>query len=126
MEPKKIIIAEDERPMAQALENKLNHDLSAKGVRAVAVHNGQEVLAELEKEKCDLLLLDIMMPTMDGYAVLSAIKEKNLNIPTIVLSNLGQTEEVNKAKELGAIDFFVKADTPINNIVEKVKSVLNI
>lgn len=115
---KKILIAEDEKPMAKALELKLTSAVFT----VKAVFNGQEALDELEKESYDLLLLDLLMPVTDGWQVLSAVKTKNIKV--IVLSNLSQEEDVAKAKQMGAIDFWVKSDTALAEVVEKVSAVL--
>lgn len=117
---KKILIAEDERAIAGALENKLNNS----GFEAKTVVDGEEALKALETEKFDLLLLDIMMPKVDGFGVLKGMKEKSIRTPVIVLSNLGQEEEIQKAKDAGAADFLVKANTPIMDIVTKINNFL--
>jgi len=117
---KRILIAEDEKPMAHALEVKLNNS----GFEAKAVNDGEEALAELAKNKYDLLLLDLMMPKKDGFDVLTELKEKKNNIPVIVSTNLSQESDIAKVKKLGAKDFFVKSDTPINKVVEHVKKLL--
>ena len=69
------------------------------------------------------MLLDLIMPEMDGFAVLEALRQKGNKMPVIVLSNLGQDEDKQKALALGATDYFVKANTPILEIVTKVKSI---
>ena len=117
----KILIAEDEKPIAGALENKLTHE----GYEAKVVGNGQEALDELKANQYDLLLLDLMMPVMDGYVVLEEIKKQNIPVSVMVLSNLGQEEEIQKAKALGAKDFLVKANTPIMDIIDKIKASLD-
>ena len=113
---KKILIAEDEKPLAQVLTLKLER--SGFDVR-VAV-NGQEALDVLAKEKFDLVLLDLVMPKVDGFGVLKELKKRGDATKVIVLSNLSQEEDAKKAKELGAQDFFIKSNTPIADIVEKV------
>jgi DNA-binding response OmpR family regulator len=117
---KKILIAEDEKPMAKALELKLNNS----GFEAKAVFNGVEAVAELEKTNYDLVLLDIMMPKKDGFGVLEDIKAKKIKTKVIVATNLSQENDIKKAKELGAIDYFVKSDTPISQVVKNVQKVL--
>lgn len=117
---KKILIAEDEQPMAHALELKLQHS----GYEAKAVFDGQQALDELKKEKYDLILSDLVMPVVDGFGVLAALQEQGSKLPVIVSSNLGQPEDIARAKKLGAADYFVKADTSINDVVEHVKRFL--
>lgn len=119
---KKILIAEDEKPMAHALELKL----SKAGFDTHVVFDGEEAMAALEKEKFDLVLLDIMMPKKDGFMVLGEMRKRGIDVPVIISTNLSQGEDIKKAKELGADDYFVKSDTPIIKVVEHVERVLNI
>ncbi len=114
---KRILIVDDERPIATALLLKLGHS----GFFAKIASNGREALEILEKESFDLMLLDLMMPELDGFGVLKAMKKRGLTIPVIVSSNLGQEEDRAQAKALGAADYLVKADTPLLDIVEKIK-----
>lgn len=120
---KKILIVEDEKPMARALEIKINSDPDLEGK---AVFNGGEALSVLEKEKYDLVLTDLMMPDMDGFSLLKTLKEKKIKMPIIVSSNLSQEEDISLAKSLGAADYFVKSDTPIAEVVKKIKKALGI
>ena len=120
-EKHRILIAEDEKPMARALEMQLNHE----GFEAKAVFNGELALESLRSEKFALVLLDLMMPKVDGFKVLEEINKENLKTPVIVLSNLNQDEDEQKAKDLGAKAFFVKSNTPIAEIVNYVKKFLS-
>lgn len=117
---KKVLIAEDERAMASAMEIKLQKS----GLNAHAVFNGIEALAELQGGGYSLILLDLMMPEMDGWEVLKKIKESNIQVKIIVTSNLSQEEDKIRAKDLGALDFLVKSDSSISSIVDKVKGLL--
>ncbi len=117
---KKILIVEDEKPIAKAMELKLN----SSGFVAKAVGNGEEALAMLEKEEFNLLIVDLVMPKMDGFGLLEALNEKGSTVPVIVSSNLSQDEDFKKAKDLGAVDYFIKSNTPISKIVEYVQGIL--
>jgi len=117
MELKKILIAEDEGPMAKALKYKLDKA----GFRATNVKNGKEALELLAKEKFDLMILDLMMPEVDGFMVLKELKNSHNPVPVIVASNLGQEKDVEEAKKLGAQDYLIKSDTQISEIVDKVR-----
>ena len=119
---KKILIGEDEKPMAHALELKFN----SSGFEAKAVNDGEAVLAELKNAKYDLVLLDLMMPKKDGFAVLSELKAAGNKVPVVVSSNLNQQEDFKRAQEFGAVDYFVKSDTPINEVINKAKIILKI
>lgn len=117
---KKVLVIEDEKAIAHALELKLNRA----GFEAKVVFNGEDGLNSLKKEKFDLVILDLIMPKMDGFSVLQRLKEENAKIPVIVISNLGQEEDLKRAKELGAREYFIKANTPIADIVEHIQQEL--
>jgi DNA-binding response OmpR family regulator len=117
---KKILIVEDERPLAHALELKMSHE----GYDVTVALTGVDGLAKAESGNFDLILTDLIMPQMDGFALMQELKTKGIKSGVIVLSNLGQEEDRKRALEMGAKDYFVKANTPIAEIVKKVKSVL--
>ena len=111
---KKILIIEDEKPMARALKLKLEHA----GFEAKAVFNGEDGVEVLQKETYALILLDLVMPKMEGFKVLEILSEKKIKTPVIVVSNLSQEDDEKRAKALGAKKFFIKSNTPIATIVE--------
>ena len=113
---KKIFIVEDEKPMARALELKLSHE----GLETKTIFDGEAAIEMLKQEKFDLILLDLVMPKVDGFSVLKFLKEQGTSTPVIVLSNLSQEDDEKRVKELGAKDFFIKSNTSIATIVEKV------
>lgn len=115
---KKILIVEDEKPLANALSLKF----TASGFETQAVYDGDEALGLLEKEKYDLMLLDIMMPKRDGFSVLEELKDKKIKIPVFIMSNLGQTEDLARAKTFDVADYIVKSNTPLAEIVERVST----
>ena len=117
---KHILIVEDERPLAKALELKLGKV----GYETITATNGGEAVAYLEKQDIDLIVLDLVMPKFDGFHVLEYVHEKKLSAKVLVLSNLSQTEDAKKAKNLGAVDYFIKSNTPIVTLVENIKKVL--
>lgn len=116
MEPKKkVLIAEDEKSMARALELKLAHE----GFETSVVGNGAEAMQFLSNHQVDLIVLDLIMPEVDGFAVLQYLKEHNVQTPVMVLSNLGQEEDEKRARALGAKAFFIKSNIPIVQVVEQ-------
>lgn len=117
---KQILIIEDERPLAHALELKLQHE----GFDTAVALNGEDGLEKALAEKFDLILLDLIMPKIDGFTVLQELKDHNVKTAVIVLSNLGQDEDQQRAKTLGAVDYFVKANTPIAEIIKRMQSAL--
>ncbi len=116
----RILIAEDEKPMAKALELKL----TSAGFTVEVAFDGQEAIQKIKSNKYDLILLDLVMPKVDGFEVLSEIQKLKLTTPVIVSSNLSQEEDYQKAKDLGAKDYFIKSDTTLNELIEKVKQIL--
>ena len=120
--PKKLLLAEDERAIAKALQLKL----SLSGFEVDVASNGEEALIMMKAKKFDLLLLDIMMPKVDGFSVMTEMKKNKNKTPVIVLSNLSQEDDAARAKELGAVDFFIKSNTPLAEIIEKIKKFLKV
>lgn len=114
---KRILIIEDEHPLSHALELKFTHE----GFECTVANNGAEGLKEANTGKYAMILLDLIMPEMDGFTFLQNLKKKT---PVIVLSNLGQDEDRARAKELGAKEYMVKSNTPITEIVKVVKTFL--
>lgn len=117
----RILIAEDEKALARVLELKL-----AKAGFAVSIaEDGEEASRLLATDQFDLLLLDLVMPKKDGFAVLAELAQKKAHLPVVVLSNLGQTEDEKKAKELGAVDYWVKANISLVDVVNRIKKLLD-
>ncbi len=115
---KTILIVEDERPLAHALQMKLKSE----GYQTKVVMNGTDALEEAKKGGIALILLDLIMPLMDGFGVLQELKARGSTTPVIVLSNLGQDEDKAKAKELGATEYYVKSNIPIAEIITHIKA----
>lgn len=88
------------------------------------VENGKEALSLLESEKFDLVILDLIMPELNGFGVLEALKQKNIAVPVIVASDLSQVEDFDRVKQMGAIDFFVKSNMSMTEMTEKIKQYL--
>lgn len=120
MNQKKIIIVEDEKPMLKALTIKLQNE----GFRVANSSNADDFFQKIKGEKFDLAILDLMLPKISGFEVLERLKSDNNKIPVIVASNLSQEEDRIRAKELGALDYLVKSDTSLIEIVEKIKDFL--
>lgn len=119
---KKVLIVEDDSPMARALTLKLGDA----GLDSVSAGNGHEALEVLEKETVDLILLDILMPKMNGLKFLEELAKRDITIPVIVTSNLSHEDDIKEAKRLGAVEYFVKADVSLNKIVEKTQEILGV
>ncbi len=119
---KTILIAEDEKAYRTVLQNKLQ----SAGVNILLAENGEQALKVINDSKPDLIMLDLIMPIKDGFEVLREIKENNLaaDMKIVVLSNLGQAEDIDKAKNLGAIDYIIKTETDLSDAVKKILTYL--
>jgi DNA-binding response OmpR family regulator len=120
----KILIVEDDKFLRDLIIKKLNTE----GYETVFAVGGEEGLKKVEEEKPDLVLLDLILPGIDGFEVLKQIKSHSSDavkkIPVIILSNLGQRDDVEKGINLGAIDFLIKAHFTPGEIIDKIKQVL--
>lgn len=117
-EAKSILIVEDEKAIARALEQKfLEH-----GYHVCVAANGQEGLVCAQRENPDLILVDMMMPVMDGPTMLERLRaqEWGKEIPVIALSNINEPEKVTRCMECGVYDYLVKTDWRLEDIVAKV------
>lgn len=121
--PKYIIVAEDDRFYSNLFRVKLQN----LGYEVDVFSDGKQVIAAATKHKPDLILLDLIMPIRDGFETLKELKSDGSalkDVRVLVLSNLSQEEDIKKARDLGADDYFVKADISVVEMVEKVQSVL--
>ena len=118
----KILIIEDDKFLRELIVQKLIKE----GYNISEAIDGEEGIKKIKEEKPDLVLLDLILPGIDGFEVLTQMKEdQNITkIPVIILSNLGQKEDVERGLELGAIDYLIKAHFTPGEIIEKIKSVL--
>lgn len=118
----KILVAEDDKFLASAYGVKLRKA----GYDVKIVFDGSELLQNLDTYKPDLIILDLVMPTMDGFAVLKKLKgdAQWKNVPILVASNLGQSEDIVKATKLGANDYIVKTDLSMKKLLEKIAAFL--
>jgi len=116
---KKILIVEDETALLYALQNQL----SVEGYQTLATDNGEKALQILEREKPNAILLDIILPKMDGWTFLQKIKsnEKTKDIPVIIVSNLSDEASQAHGIELGAKDYLVKTNYTTAELVDKIK-----
>lgn len=117
-----VLLAEDDELISQMYTTKLTHD----GFSVVGAKDGEECIEKAQKGGIDLILLDIIMPKLDGFGVLGRLEkdEKTKNIPVVMLTNLGQDEDIEKGKALGAYDYLVKANLTPQQVSDKIKSVL--
>lgn len=123
MKKKQIIIAEDE----PAYRNLLKTKLIDEGYDVITVINGEELMTNLKKNTPQLILLDLIMPLKNGFQVLEELKKiKDLKkVPVMAITNLGQDEEINKAKSLGIDDYLIKSDESFYDVIRKIKKLLS-
>lgn len=120
--PKKVLLVEDEEALRQAMTEYLNGEK----FKVLGAMDGQMGLEMAQTELPDIILLDIILPKMDGFTVLEAIKkeEKTKHIPVILLTNLENMETIQKAFERGAAAYLIKADFKLEDVVKKIKEIL--
>ncbi|MFZ6035548.1 MAG: response regulator transcription factor [Patescibacteria group bacterium] len=120
--PAHILLVEDEQALLKIYSNKLRKS----GFEVSVAITGDEALRKAQAEHPDIILLDLILPGKDGFMVLEELKKQEYtkDIPVVILSNLGQQSDVERGKALGAIDYLVKADVGLMDLVEKVKQYL--
>lgn len=121
-ETKFILVVEDD----PILKNLLGHTFAGK-YQTLYASDGNEALALFEQHKPAVVLLDLMLPTMDGFAVLESVRKRTdeaKDTPIVVVSNLGAEKDIERAKGLGANDYLVKAEVSVEEIVKKIEDVL--
>ncbi|TSC62553.1 MAG: response regulator receiver modulated metal dependent phosphohydrolase [Parcubacteria group bacterium Gr01-1014_48] len=118
----KVLIAEDDPLLAGMLGKRL----TTAGGTLYHEADGARILEIVREQHPDIVVLDIMLPGMNGYDVLKTIKadDATKDIPVLLLSNLGQEEDIQKSRELGAADFMIKATVSLDEVVEKIIQVL--
>jgi len=119
----KILIVEDEEILLTAL----SEELKGQGFNVLGAHDGVEGVEMAIAEKPDLILLDLVMPRLDGIGALTQMKENAdiKDIPVVILTNLSDYDKVSDALSLGAMDYLVKANYRLEELVNKIKSVLD-
>ncbi len=114
----KILLAEDDPALLKILTLKL----TSNGFEVITVTTGTALINEFHSHKFDLIITDLIMPDMNGFEALEIINAKKHKTPILVLSNLGQKEDVDKAIGLGATEFLTKSNVSLNEIIDKVKT----
>lgn len=116
---KRVLIVEDDPVISSMYKTKFEID----GYEVVVAGNGAEGLESAKKESFNIILLDVILPQLDGFSVLTEIKKdpKIKNTPVLMLTNLGTQEDKDKGKELGALDYVVKSSFTPAQVSEKIK-----
>ena len=117
---KKVLLIEDDKDQILLYQTKFELD----GYGFLAAKNGPEGLKLAEQEKPDMILIDLLMPGMDGIEVLEKLKANpaTKNTPAIIVTNLDKHEMVEKAMKLGALDFIVKSKIPLRDMMSRIEN----
>jgi len=122
---KKIAVVEDEAAIMDIYKIKLK----LSGYQVVTAENGDVAIKIIKKEKPDLVLLDILLPKKDGFEVLDEIRksedEKIKSTPVIITSNLSNEEDIQEAKNIGIVDYVIKAKSTPSDIIKKIDKFFN-
>lgn len=118
---RKILIIEDDKFFRDIISKKLQKE----NFDVATANDGKEAFAYLASNIPDMIILDLILPGLDGYEILSILKKdkKTSGIPVIILSNLGQQEEIERARTLGATDFMIKINFTLEEIVARVNQI---
>ncbi len=119
----KIMVIEDDKFLLKAYEIKFKQS----NISAILAKDGATGLSLAEKESPSLIILDLMLPKMNGFEVLEKLKRSETlkNIPVIAVSNLGQKKDMDRAMELGAKEYLIKTNFSLDEIIEKIKKYLD-
>lgn len=119
-----ILVVEDDRFYGKIYKTKLDKE----GYEVELTIDGKQALTTIQKKKPDLILLDLIMPGMDGFQFLEAVNGKDKKygkLKILVLSNLGQEDDIKRAMELGATDYLVKASMSLAEVIAKIGAMVN-
>lgn len=119
----KILFIDDDNFLRKVYQS----ELGDRGYEVILADDGEEGLEKAKISDPDLIILDMIMPKKNGFEVLMELQEdeKTKNIPVIILSNLGQKDDVKKGLDLGAVDYLVKDDITLTTIMEKIEQYLH-
>lgn len=119
-----VLIVEDDVFLGEIYQKKFEME----GFKVSMAVNGEKGLADIKKKKPDIVMLDILLPKLDGFAVLEAAKSDPAvkDIPIILLTNLGQKDDVQRGLDEGAADYLIKTHFKPSEVVDKVRKVLHL
>jgi len=119
---KKILIIEDDKFLRELIGQKLMQE----GFNIAEAVDGEKGIRAVKEEKPDLVLLDLVLPGIDGFEVLARMKGEveTAQVPVIILSNLGQKDDIEKGLKMGAVDYLIKAHFTPAEIIDKIRTVL--
>lgn len=118
----KILFIEDDRVLCEAISQKLIKE----GFEIIIAYNGEEGLAKISSEKPNLILLDILMPKMDGITMLEKLRDSGDETPVIILTNLESKEKIAQSARSGVSGYLIKSNYSLSDIVSLIKKSLNL
>ena len=122
---KALLLVEDDPFLSSLLKNRLQKE----GFEVILATDGEQALELLKTSNVNLVLLDIILPKKTGFEVLQEIQNnpelRVKELPVIIISNLGQTQDIEKGKEFGVVEYFIKAKISIDDLVGKIKDFVN-
>lgn len=124
MDKKTVLLVEDDKFLSSLLRNRMEKE----NINVVYAEDGEAAIQSLRQIKPDLVLLDIILPKKSGFEVLETIQQDPTlkDGPVVIISNLGQDEDVLRGKDLGAIEYFVKAQTSIDDLIDRIKKFVGV
>lgn len=118
-----ILLVEDDEALIEAYSSRL----IAEGYEVSSVTDGEEALSEIIKMKPNLVILDVMMPKIDGFEVLDILRNtaETVNTKIIMLTALSRPEDIEKAQQYGVDDYFIKSQVTLNEVIDRIKKHLS-
>ena len=122
-EEKYVLIVEDDPFYSSIYKTKVEKE----GLRSVLVHDGAAALQAIRKEKPAVVVLDLIMPGKDGFRVLEELKADPVfkDLVVLVLSNLSQDEDIKRVMDMGATEYLIKSNVPLQEVIAKVRSYIS-
>jgi DNA-binding response OmpR family regulator len=118
---KKVLIVEDDQFLIDAYRAKFSH---FSDIVIDVARDGEEALAKVNTDKPSAIILDLVTPNLDGFGFLKALHDKVTTIPILVSSNLDSQEDIRQAIDMGAQDYFIKSNSTVKDIVDKVVALI--
>ena len=121
---KRILVIEDDRDLREAIVDKFRQEK----FEVLEAQNGEEGLAAALREKPDLLIVDIIMPKMDGTEMLKKVRENEWgrNVPVMILTNISDAEKLAEALEIGVDEYLLKAEWKLQDVLKKAKKIMGV
>ena len=122
-EEKYVLIVEDDPFYSSIYKTKVEKE----GIQSVLVHDGAAAMAAVQKKKPSLIVLDLIMPGKDGFQVLEELKADPAfkDLVVLVLSNLSQDEDIKRVMDMGATEYLIKSNVPLQEVIAKVRSYIS-